>query len=114
MDDKKLTFQDVENFSNKIASYFKSKGFTRGDTVALLMETRPEYPAIWLGLSKIGVVTALVNSNLRKDPLTHSIKVADSKAVLVGAELGEGECWCKFTGEIKFHHPYYFVYLYLY
>lgn len=87
MDGKKLTFQDIEEFSNKIASYFKSQGYKREDSIALLMETRPEYASIWMGLSKIGVVTALINSNLRKETLLHSIKAAKCKAVIFGAEL---------------------------
>ncbi|XP_055385816.1 long-chain fatty acid transport protein 4 [Condylostylus longicornis] len=87
MDDVRVTFQDGEDLSNKLGSYFKMKNFKRGDTVALLCETRPEYPFLWLGLSKIGIVTALINHNLRKETLLHSIKVVNSKAIIVGAEL---------------------------
>lgn len=87
LDDTKITFQEAEILSNKIASYFKLKNFQRGETIALLMESRPEYAFIWVGLSKIGIITALINHNLRKETLVHSIKVANSKAVIVGAEL---------------------------
>lgn len=73
--------------SNKIGNYFISKGYNKGDTIALLMETRMEYSSMWLGLSKIGVVTALINSHLRKETLLHSIRVAGSKAIIVSAEL---------------------------
>uniref|UniRef100_A0A336K116 Very long-chain fatty acid transport protein n=1 Tax=Culicoides sonorensis TaxID=179676 RepID=A0A336K116_CULSO len=89
MDDLKLTFSEANTFSNRVASYFKSKGFKKGDSVALLMETKIEYPFFWIGLSKIGVTTALINYNLRKDPLVHSIKAAGSSAVIVSAELKE-------------------------
>lgn len=75
--------------SNKVGNYFLSKGYVRGDTIALLMETRVDYPAMWLGLSKIGVITALINSHLRKETLIHSIKAASSKAVIVSAEMLE-------------------------
>lgn len=51
------------------------------------METRIEYSSMWLGLSKAGIVTALINSNLRMETLTHSIKVASSKAIIVSAEM---------------------------
>lgn len=53
----------------------------------MLMETKVEYPYFWVGMSKIGVVTALINFNLRRDPLVHSIKAANSKAIIVSAEL---------------------------
>lgn len=51
------------------------------------MENKPEYVGIWLGLSKIGVVTALVNNNLKNDPLLHSINVTDAKGLIFGSEL---------------------------
>ena len=51
------------------------------------METRLDYSSMWLGLSKAGCVTALINTNLRKETLVHSIRVASSKAIIVSAEL---------------------------
>jgi fatty-acyl-CoA synthase len=60
----------------------------RGDAVALLMSNCAEYLAIWLGLTRIGVVVALVNSQLAGDVLAHSIKIADPKYLIMGADLG--------------------------
>ncbi|XP_013779255.2 long-chain fatty acid transport protein 4-like [Limulus polyphemus] len=51
------------------------------------MENKPEYLAFWLGLSKIGVVTALINTNLRWKTLVHSITVVKSKAIIFGGSL---------------------------
>lgn len=60
--------------------------------MALLMENKIEYPCIWFGLSKIGVITALINTNLKGNALTHSINVAKAKVVIYGSEL----CECEF------------------
>ncbi|KAF2899944.1 hypothetical protein ILUMI_06243, partial [Ignelater luminosus] len=79
----------ADEFANKVAKYFKSKGFQKGDCVALLLENRPEYPCIWIGLAKIGVVTSLINTNLVSDPLLHSLKVCKCKAVIFGSNNGE-------------------------
>lgn len=87
MEDHRMTFLDVEELSNQIAAYFKRAGFKRGDTIALVMENKPEYACFWLGLSKIGVITALVNNNLRREVLIHSIRTANSKAIIFGVEL---------------------------
>ena len=46
------------------------------------MHNRPEYVAIWIGLSKIGIVTALVNNNLRDKSLLHALTIVDAKAVI--------------------------------
>jgi solute carrier family 27 fatty acid transporter 1/4 len=40
-----------------------------------------------LGLSKIGVIPALVNSNLCKAPLLHTITIVKCKAIVYGLEL---------------------------
>lgn len=73
-----------------MANCFTELGYTRGDEIALFMESRLEFVGIWLGLSKIGVVPALINSNLRMQPLAHSITVVNCKSVIFGSELLEG------------------------
>ncbi len=69
---------------------FKESGIKRGETVALVMDNRPEYAAIWLGLAKIGIVTALVNYNLRGNSLLHALKIVNSKAIIFSSDFGEG------------------------
>jgi acyl-CoA synthetase (AMP-forming)/AMP-acid ligase II len=54
------------------------------------LDNRPEYVAIWIGLAKAGLVTALINSNLRDKPLSHCIQIAECKAVIYGADFCEG------------------------
>ena len=85
----RISFQ-VDKYSNKIANYFLSMGFQKGDTVALLMENRPEYVATWLGLAKIGVVTALINHNQKCQALIHAVRAANSKAIIYGTEFTSG------------------------
>lgn len=82
-------FAQVEEYSNKIANVFKSHGYKKGDVVALFLENKPEFIAIWLGLSKLGVIVPLINTNLRLSSLVHSITVAKSQAVIFGSELSE-------------------------
>src|SRR6185437_13431191 len=48
---------------------------------------RPEYLAVWLGLSRIGVTTALINKELRGASLAHCLEVAGAKAIIVDAAL---------------------------
>jgi len=83
------TYKQVDDYVNRIANYFQTQGFRKGDNVALFMENRPEYVCMWLGLSKLGVVPALINYNLRLKPLLHSIEIVQSKAIIYGFELSE-------------------------
>ncbi|KAJ9588450.1 hypothetical protein L9F63_018183, partial [Diploptera punctata] len=88
-EDKEWTFAQVEEYSNKVANVFKNHGYQKGDTVGLIMENRPEFVCIWLGLSKIGVITALINHNLRQHPLVHSITVGNCQAIIFSSEITE-------------------------
>ncbi|XP_071450747.1 long-chain fatty acid transport protein 4-like isoform X2 [Hetaerina americana] len=89
-ENQEWTYGQVEEYSNQVAAAFKAQGELKpGDAVALFMENCPEYVCIWIGLSKIGVITALINHNLKKEPLTHSIKAASSKLLIYGIELDE-------------------------
>ncbi|CAG2177640.1 unnamed protein product [Oppiella nova] len=57
------TFTRLDQFSNKIANYFLSMGLKSGDEVALMMDNKPEFIGIWLGLAKAGIITAFINFN---------------------------------------------------
>jgi len=84
---RRYTYQEFNKFSNKYANFFKSRGYKKGDVVALFVENSPEFFAIWLGLSKLGVVTAWINSNLKLEPLAHSIKVSKAKSTITSPSL---------------------------
>ena len=51
-----------------------------------MMPNRPEYLAIWLGLTSAGVVVALINTELRGHSLAHCIDIVSPKHVIVAAE----------------------------
>ncbi|KAG3076733.1 Very long-chain acyl-CoA synthetase [Phytophthora idaei] len=82
-----LSFQQVDEAANRVAHWGRQQGLQAGQTVALLMENRPEFVIVWLGLAKIGVVTALLNTHLQADGLVHCAKIADTKWMIVGQEL---------------------------
>ncbi|CAG7722386.1 unnamed protein product, partial [Allacma fusca] len=85
--DQKWDFRDVHELSNKIGNYFSSQGFRKGDVIGIFMENCPMHAATWLGLSKIGVVSALVNTNLREESLKHSLEIVKCKALVFSEEL---------------------------
>ncbi|XP_050668157.1 long-chain fatty acid transport protein 1 [Leptidea sinapis] len=89
MGDRALTFREGDELSNRIAWYFKHQGFKPGEVIALFMETQPEYVFLWLGLAKIRVTTALVNTNLRGKRLVYCLRIAECKAVVFGDEMSD-------------------------
>lgn len=91
-EDERWTYADLEERANRYASWALSQGIKPGATVALFMENRPDYLAVWFGLAKIGVATALINSQLVGAGLAHCVDTAGAGHVIVDAPLVEA--WC--------------------
>lgn len=92
--EEKWTYEDIDKFSNKVANYFASIGFEKNDEIALVMNSRPEFVGIWLGLAKLGIVTAFINTNQRMETLVHSITVVNCKAVIYDSTLAKSKFIC--------------------
>ncbi len=82
-----LTYRDLDALANRIAHWAQAAGMKRGDTVALFVANRPDYVACWVGLAKIGVASALINTNLVGAPLAHCINIANADHVIVSSDL---------------------------
>ncbi len=86
-DNKKLTYSQFDNLANRYANWAFDSGLRAGDVVAVFMQNHPDYIACWYGLSKIGIVSALINQNMVGQQLSHSVNVAKAKAIIVDDEL---------------------------
>ena len=60
-----LTYRALAERANRYARWALGQDLGKGDTVCLIMPNRPEYLAIWLGITKVGGVVSLINTNLR-------------------------------------------------
>ncbi len=59
-----LTYRELSLQSSRYSRWALDQGLAKGDVVCLLMPNRPEYMAVWLGVTRVGVVVSLLNSNL--------------------------------------------------
>ena len=85
--DENFSHAGLAGRSNQYARWALGEGIAKGDTVCLLMPNRAEYLAIWLGLSRVGVVVALINTHLRGEGLAHCITIAAPKHIIVDTRL---------------------------
>lgn len=81
----------MAEYSHRVANAFSRAGYKKGDVVSLMMMNCPEYVCLWLGLARLGVVSALINHNQRSKVLVHSLTIAKCRAVIFGADLAQGE-----------------------
>ena len=82
-----FTYLDLAQRVNQYARWALAAGVGKGDVVCLLMANRPEYVAIWLGISSVGGIVSLLNTNLTGSSLTHCIDIVLPKHLIVAAEL---------------------------
>lgn len=82
-----FTYGELDLRANQYAHWAVKQGFKPGDTIALFMENRPDYLAFWLGMAKVGVVSALINTNLTSAGLKHCVEIADASAIFVDKAL---------------------------
>ena len=82
-----LTYGELARLSNQYSRWAFAQRLTKGDVVCLFMPSRPEYIAIWLGISATGCIVSLLNTNLTGRSLAHCISVASPKHVIVDAAL---------------------------
>jgi len=83
---KSLTYAQFDALANRYANWARGRGIKRGDVVALFMPNRLEYLAVWYGLSKVGIQTALINNQLTGAALAHSLNVSGAAHVIADAE----------------------------
>jgi fatty-acyl-CoA synthase len=86
-DTEQFSFEQLAARSRMYTRWAVSIGLSKGDGVALLMPNRPEYFAIWVGISRMGAVVSLINTNLRDAALAHCIGVASAKHLIVEGSL---------------------------
>src|SRR5438309_2324443 len=86
-DRERFTYAEWNGRANRYARWLRAQGLSKGDAVALFMPNRPDYICIWTGGTKLGCITALINSNLTGKGLAHCITIADAKIVIVDAAL---------------------------
>jgi fatty-acyl-CoA synthase len=82
-----LTYRALAERSTRYAWWAIEQGLVKGDTVGLLMPNRPEYMAIWLGITRVGGVVALLNTHLAGPSLAHCINLAAPRHLIVAVEL---------------------------
>jgi fatty-acyl-CoA synthase len=83
-----LSYAELAARVNRAARWALTHGLD-GAAVALMMPNRPDYLATWLGLTKVGAVVALLNTNLAGAALAHCVAAAAPRGIIVAPELGD-------------------------
>lgn len=91
-DGEVTTLGMIEAEANRFANWGKNiQKFQQKNTVCLMLFNKPHFVSFWYGMSKIGVSTAMLNTNITGKPFLHSVRVSvansEQKVVVIDNEL---------------------------
>ncbi|MGP0092054.1 MAG: long-chain-acyl-CoA synthetase [Xanthobacteraceae bacterium] len=82
-----LTHRGLARRANQYAHWARAQGIRKGDVVCLLMPNRPQYMAVWIGVTAAGGVVALLNTHLTGAALAHCIDLVAPEHIIAAADL---------------------------
>lgn len=82
-----LTYRGLVARANRYARWALTQDLAKGDCVGLFLSNQPDFLAIWLGITLVGGVVALLNTNLAGPSLEHCINLVAPKHLIASAEI---------------------------
>jgi crotonobetaine/carnitine-CoA ligase len=81
--DETVTFQQLDETSNRFANGFKALGMSKNDKIAIMMRNHPDFLYTWFGSAKLGAIEVPINTAYKGDLLGHIINNSDSKILII-------------------------------
>lgn len=80
--DQKLAYAELDEASNKVANALIKLGVEKGDRVALLLSSSPEYIATFFGIVKLGAIAVTLDINYKTNELSYLFNDALPKVLV--------------------------------
>ena len=84
---QRITYEELDAASNKVANVLLDMGMKKGDHVAILMSHRPEWVINYFGVVKGGGVAVLLNTALKAPELDSLLRDSDSEILITEKEF---------------------------
>lgn len=88
-EDKKFTYNETNQYANRVANGYFSMGLNKGDKVIVMLPNCAEFVFNWFGCAKLGIVECPINPALLGDLLRHVILTSNAKVLLVHEDFIE-------------------------
>lgn len=83
--DERLTFADLDRWSDEVARSIVARGVAKGGRVAIAMRNCPGWIVSYMGALKAGAVATLVNGWWQTDELAHALALTEPTLVIADA-----------------------------
>ena len=87
--DQVITYGQTNERANKVATYLKEKGVTKGDVVMTMILNAPEIYYTLFGAQKLGAIAGAINYMLKAPEIAYVLEDSRPKVVFVGSEYME-------------------------
>ncbi len=81
-EEKRFTFKDISELSNRAANVFRSLGLAKGDFVMLMLKQRPEAWICIVALIKLGVIVIPATFQLTEKDIIYRVNAAKAKMIV--------------------------------
>jgi len=83
--DRRLSYAELDEVSNKVANALSEIGVGKGDRVAMLLPNSPEFVIIYFGIVKIGGIAVPLNIRYKVDELASLFNNSQPKVLMAGS-----------------------------
>ncbi|OJJ32191.1 hypothetical protein ASPWEDRAFT_44259 [Aspergillus wentii DTO 134E9] len=91
-ENKTWTYSQLKDLVDRFAALLRERDINTGDFVGVYMTNSPEMVVTIYALAKLGVVAALINTNLRDDTFIHCLNVSGAKSIISTPDLSKFVC----------------------
>ncbi|MBQ4385242.1 MAG: acyl--CoA ligase [Kiritimatiellae bacterium] len=82
-----MTWRDFDERANRIANFLLSRGYKKGDKIAILLMNCLEWLPIYFGVLKAGCMAVPLNFRYTADEIRYCLDLADAAALVFGPEF---------------------------
>ena len=82
-----ITWRTFDEKANRFANFLLSRGFKKGDKVAILLMNSLEWLPIYFGILKAGCMAVPLNFRYTADEIKYCLDLADAEALVFGPEF---------------------------
>jgi len=99
-----LTYRELNEETDRIASGLARAGVGSGDRVAALLFNTPEFPLLWFGTAKLGAVLVPLNTGLKGEILRYEL--ADSAPTAIAVDHRLWSAYEPLRGSLRIAHEW--------
>src|SRR5664279_1870327 len=87
--DVRMTYGELDRWSNRVANALVEMGIGNGDKIAMCCPNLPCFPVVYYGIMKAGAVVVPLNVLFKPREIAYHLSDSDAKAVFVFEDVPE-------------------------